>query len=247
MTARVTCEDVGVRFLFDRQRRVVTPALARFRRRGEETWGLRHVSLELGPGEAVALLGASGSGKTSLLRVLAGVFGADEGRVEVVGRIGALLSVESGLSSRLTGAENAALLAVLAGLTRRDARALVPAVRAESQLGAAFDRPVSSYSQGMRARLGYAVAELVRPEVLLLDEVLEALDHEFRDVVEARARAILDDGGIVLAAGHDHELLGRLCTRAVFLEQGTVRAAGAFAEVRDAYLAAAHHAEADGR
>ena len=103
-------------------------------------------------------------------------------------------------------------------------------------MGEAFDRPVSTYSQGMLARLGFAVAECLQPQLLLLDEVHEALDHEFRALVEARAAQILAGGGIVVAAGHDHELLGRLCGRALWLEDGRVRDDGPFEDVVAAYV-----------
>lgn len=236
MTALVRARGVGARFLFDRQRRVVTPALARLRRRGDETWGVRDVSFELGPGDAVALLGPSGSGKTTLLRLIAGVLAPDEGELEVRGRVGSLLSIEAGLMPTLTGRENARLLGVLAGMTRRESRAALAAVRERGQLGNAFDRPVSSYSQGMRARLGLTVAEELEPEILLLDEVHEALDHSFRTVIAAHARAIAGGGGIVVAAGHDHPLLRELCARALLVRAGALVAEGPFDEVRYAYL-----------
>jgi homopolymeric O-antigen transport system ATP-binding protein len=229
-------EGVGVRFLFDRQRRGVTPALARLRRRGAETWGLRGVSFSIGPGESVALLGPSGSGKTTLLRVLAGVLAPDTGRLEVNGRVGSLLSTEAGLMPTLTGRENAALLGVLAGLTRSESDAALEGVQERSRLGEGFDRPVSTYSQGMRARLGLTVADEVEPRIVLLDEVHEALDHAFRAVIADRVQALLDAGGIALAAGHDHPLLERFCTRALLLREGRVLADGPFAEVRAAYL-----------
>ena len=176
MTAFMRAENVGVRFHFDRQRRVVTPTMARLRRRGATTWGLARVSFEIGPGESVALLGASGSGKTTLLRLMAGVLEPDSGSLEVGGRIGSLLSVDAGLMTPLTGRENSKLLGVLAGLSRGGSKAALEGVGERSRLGPAYDRPVSSYSQGMRARLGLTVAEETGPEVLVLDEVHEALD-----------------------------------------------------------------------
>jgi ABC-type polysaccharide/polyol phosphate transport system ATPase subunit len=236
VTPRVVASGLGIRFLFDHERRVVTPTLAKLRRRGAETWGLHGVDLDLRGGEGVALLGPSGSGKTTLLRVLGGIYVPDAGTLSITGRVASLLSVDAGLLSLLTGRENAQLLCVLAGETRRSAQAALADVHERSRLGASFDRPVSSYSQGMRARLGFAVAERSDPSILLLDEVHEALDHEFREIVRLRAEAILASGGIVVAAGHDHPLLEQICTRAILLDGGVVRAEGAFADVQRAYL-----------
>jgi lipopolysaccharide transport system ATP-binding protein len=234
----IRAENVGVRFLFDRQRNVVPPTLARLRRRGSETWGLRDVSFTFHAGDGVALIGPSGSGKTTLLRILAGILHPDAGRIEVDGRTASLLSIEAGLMPVLSGRENAELLAVLAGVPRRETRALLEDVKRRSGLGVSFERPVTSFSQGMRARLGFAVADATDPEILLLDEVHEALDHEFRTVVERRAKEMLDAGGIVVAAGHDHPMLERLCNRALLMRDGTMQQDGDFAEVQEHYLAA---------
>ncbi len=234
--ARVAAAELGVRFLFDRQNRVVTATLAGLRRRGSDTWGLRDVTFELQPGDAVALIGPSGSGKTTLLRTIAGILTPDQGRIDVDGQVASLLSIDAGLMPVLTGRENARLLGVLAGLPRAEARRRLGAVHERTGLGAEFDRPVSSYSQGMRARLGFAVAEQVEPSILLLDEVHEALDHEFRTIVEERAAETIRSGGIVVAAGHDHPMLERLCTRALLLEHGGLVRDGPFDQIQSAYL-----------
>jgi ABC-type polysaccharide/polyol phosphate transport system ATPase subunit len=236
MEASVAAENVGVHFLFDVRRRVVSPRMARLRRPGPSVWGLRGIDLAIEPGEGVALVGPSGSGKTTLLRVIARVLVPDEGRVAVRGRVGSLLAVQAGLLGYLTGRENALLLGVLYGLSRDQARAVLPRVKERSGIGEAYDLPVSTYSQGMMARLGFAVADELDPDVLLLDEVHEALDHDFRAVVEERARVIRDRGGIVVAAGHDHAELARLCDRAVWLDRGGVAADGPLDEVRAAYV-----------
>jgi len=238
MRAHIGCEGVGVRFQLDRARNVVTPAHAKLVRSGETVWGLESVTLDVKAGEAIALVGPSGSGKTTLLRVLAGVLPADRGTLEIRGRVGSLLAIDAGLLSRLTGEENAQLLAVLAGMTRREAAAAMPRIRVVSGLGAAFDRPVSAWSQGMRARLGFAVADCMRPDVLLLDEVHEALDHEFRAVIEERSHALKEAGGIVVAAGHDHGLLERVCERAVLMRDGIVVDDGPVERVATDYVAA---------
>jgi ABC-type polysaccharide/polyol phosphate transport system ATPase subunit len=237
VTPRIRAEALGIRFQFDRNRRVVTPNLARLRRRGTEAWGLRDVTFDAEPGEAIGLLGPSGAGKSTLLRVLAGVLVADAGHVTVTGEIASLLSVGAGLMAPLTGRENASLLGVLSGLTRGEATARLEDVRRRSGLEDAFERPVSSYSQGMRARLGFAAADLPWTDVLLLDEVHEALDHEFRAKVERQARTLIAAGGIVVAAGHDHPLLERICTRALLMRDGRVVEDGPFAEVQARYLA----------
>jgi ABC-2 type transport system ATP-binding protein len=236
----VRFDGVGVRFYFDRHHKVVTPVARRLRRHGSTKWGVRGVSFESAGGEGIALIGPSGSGKTTTLRLLARVYWPDEGRVVVRGRVASLLSIDAGLLHLLTGRENAMLLGALGGLSRRASRRALDSVRERSQLGDAFEQPVSTYSQGMRARLGFAVAEETDPQILLLDEVHEALDHQFREIVEQRARAIVEAGGVVVASGHDHGMLARLCTRAIWMHDGRIRDSGPFDAVQPRYLAAVH-------
>jgi lipopolysaccharide transport system ATP-binding protein len=235
-TASIHADGLGVRFLFDRYQRAVTPALALLRRATEETWGVHDLSFAIGSGEGVALIGPSGSGKTTLLRLIAGVYSPDTGRLDVNGRVGSLLSTEAGLLGLLTGRENASLLGVLAGLARAEAERQLDRIKDSTQLGDAFERPVLSYSEGMKARLGFAVAEHAGRDILVLDEVHEALDHEFRERVAERAAAVRAGGGIVVAAGHDHPLLATFCDRALWLRDGRVEADGEFDEVKRAYL-----------
>jgi ABC-type polysaccharide/polyol phosphate transport system ATPase subunit len=132
------------------------------------------------------------------------------------------------------------LLGVLGGLSRGESRRALGSVKERSGLGDAFEYPVSAYSQGMRARLGFATAEEVGPKVLLLDEVHEALDEEFRGVVQERARTLVDSGGVVVATGHDHPLLKRFCGRAIYLREGSIRAEGPFSDVQRMYLNDVH-------
>jgi lipopolysaccharide transport system ATP-binding protein len=238
----ILADRVGVQFLFDRHLRVVTPGEARLRGRGLTTWGLRDLTFEIDRGEGTALIGRSGSGKTTLLRVLAGVYTPDNGRIDIRGRVASLLSINGGLLDLLTGRENAVLLGVLGGRPRRSVVRTLEHVKERSGLGDAFERPVLTYSQGMRARLGIAVAEERGPQILILDEVHEALDHEFRHYLQERARAILDNGGVVVAAGHDHAMLASLCTRALWLDEGTLREHGPFDVVQPRYLEAVHGA-----
>jgi ABC-type polysaccharide/polyol phosphate transport system ATPase subunit len=214
----------------------MSPTMAKFRRGSGSTWALRDVSFVVRAGEGVALLGASGSGKSTLLRVMAGVLDPDEGSITTAARVGSLLSVQAGVMSLLTGRENAIFLGVLAGMTPKQARSQVEEVKRNSGLGGHFERLIASYSQGMRARLGLAIIERTEPRILLLDEIHEALDHEFRDHVDAYAHRILADGGTVVATGHDHPMLARLCERAMHLEGGALVADGPFLDVQRNYL-----------
>jgi ABC-type polysaccharide/polyol phosphate transport system ATPase subunit len=232
----IRAEEIGIRFTFDRHRRVVTPNTARFRSGTSTNWGIRGVSFSALGGEGIGLIGRSGSGKTTMLRTLAGVYVPDEGRLQVRGPVASLLAIDAGLLSLLTGRENALLLGVLGGLSRRQSKRALDAVKDRSGLGDAFEYPVSAYSQGMRARLGFAVAEEVEPRILLLDEVHEALDHEFRAIVQERAQTLIDAGGVVVATGHDHPMLETLCSRAIYLHHGSIRADGPFSEVQSMYL-----------
>jgi ABC-type polysaccharide/polyol phosphate transport system ATPase subunit len=236
LSASIDTRGVGIQFHFDRQRRVLTPTLARIRRGGPAPWALRGVELSAGPGEGIALVGRTGSGKTTLLRLLGGILAPDEGTLAVRGRVGTLLSPQAGLLGLLTGRENAELLGVLVGMSPREARAAVGPIREVSGLGDSFELPVSSYSEGMRARLGFAVAAQRDVDLLLLDEVHEAMDHEFRAVVAERADAVRAGGGIVVAAGHDHAVLGTMCDRAVWMDSGAVTRDGDFDAIVDMYV-----------
>ncbi len=140
------------------------------------------------------------------------------------GRVGSLLSTDGGLMPSLTGRENSLLLECWRGCRGQRAREALQSIKHRSGLGAAFEQPVSTYSQGMRARLGFAVIEQADPDVLLLDEVHEAIDESFRQQLEARVTEVRARGGIVVAAGHDHAELGRLCDRALMLDGSGMRA-----------------------
>jgi ABC-type polysaccharide/polyol phosphate transport system ATPase subunit len=227
----IEASGLGVRFQFDRLQRVVTPLAARLRRRGYSVWGLHDVDLSVSGGTSLALVGPSGSGKTTLLRVLAGVLAADAGSLRVASPVGALLATDAGLLPTLTGRENAALLAPLHGIPRHEVAGSIERAIAFSELGDSFDRPVSAWSQGMKARLGLAVAISGRPRVLLLDEVHEALDSDFRARLHDVVGEVLGRGGVVVAAGHDLTLLADLCGEAALLGAGTVRLRGTFGMV----------------
>lgn len=204
----------------------------------KEFWALRGIDFVAGPGDVVGIVGRNGSGKSTLLKTLAGICLADRGRVDVRGKVGCLLSFGVGFNANLSGRENIYLNGSILGLRQRDIDARFADIVEFSELGQFIDAPVRTYSAGMRARLGFSIAINIDPDVLLLDEVLSVGDSAFR----AKAGTILDRfrGGrkTVVLATHNMSLVRRVCTKAVWIEDGMVAAAGEPETVIEAYAEA---------
>ena len=196
---------------------------------------LDDVSMAAGHGDRVGIVGGNGAGKTTLLRVLAGVYEPTAGRVWRVGRVGSLLSVTQGLDGEATGRENIVTCGLLAGLSLEEVRERADEIAAFTELGDYLAMPVRSYSTGMRFRLGFAVCTSFEPEIVLMDEWMAVGDPTFLDKAYRRLDAFADGAGIVVLATQNRELLRRVCRTAVVLDAGRVRAAGAVADVVDAF------------
>jgi lipopolysaccharide transport system ATP-binding protein len=191
--------------------------------------------LEVRAGEAVALVGANGSGKSTVLRLLAGIYAPTEGVIRTRGRVTAVIELGAAFHPELTGAENVALSAAAIGLRGREITRLSPEIIAFADIGDFIDVPLKYYSSGMQARLAFAVATCVEPDILLLDEVLAVGDQSFRERCLDRLRGFHARGGTMLMVSHDLATIRDLCSRAVWLEHGRVRMAGEIDEVLDAY------------
>lgn len=198
-------------------------------------WALKGVDLDVGPGEAVGLMGRNGSGKSSLLRLLAGASDPDAGHLELQGRVGSLLDLGAGLHPEFTGAANARLQGLLQGLSERDLPAYLEGVRGFCELGAAWSLPCKGYSSGMTARLGFACAVTLDPQVLLVDEALAVGDAAFQLRCLQRIRGLMDNGTAVVLVSHQTETLRTFCERAVVLDQGLVAFDGPLAQASQAY------------
>jgi len=201
------------------------------------TFVLSDFDLRVARGESIALVGPNGSGKSTVLRLLAGIYAPTAGTVETRGRLGTVIELGAGFHPELTGAENVSLYAALLGIGRRGLAARYEEILEFAGIGDFISMPVKYYSSGMQARLAFAVAVSVEPDILLLDEALAVGDAEFRERSLERLRRFRARGGTLVAVSHDLESLGGLCSRALWLEGGRTVLDGEIGEVVAAYEA----------
>lgn len=201
-------------------------AAAKERADAKTLWALRDVSVTVRPGEMLGVIGANGAGKSTLLRLIGGVLSPDGGTVEVGGRIGGLLSLDTGFSDDLTGRENVYTSGVVAGLTRREVTERMDAIVAFAELAHAIDAPLRTYSTGMRLRLGFAVAVHTDPDVLLIDEALSVGDLAFQQKCLARIREYQSRGCALVLVSHSPAQVQQLCDTVLWLRQGRAVACG---------------------
>ena len=198
---------------------------------------LRGLSFAIERGERVALVGGNGAGKTTLLRTLAGIYDPVAGRLEVEGSIGSLIDPSAGMDPNSTGRENIMLRALYRGMDDADALEMAEEVGRFSGLGEFLDVPVRGYSAGMQVRLSFAMATVITPEVLLMDEWLLAGDADFMRRAQDRLGQLVEGADIMVLASHDMGVVREWCTRAIRLEGGRIVADGPVDEVVDAMAA----------
>lgn len=196
---------------------------------------LQNVSFSLEKGERLAIMGLNGAGKSTLLKVIAGVLKASEGKVTKVGRVVPLLELGAGFDSQYTGAENIFLYGAMLGYSKSFLKEKYQEIVDFADIGEFIDVPVKNYSSGMRARLGFAIATIVEPDILILDEVLAVGDAKFRKKSEQKIMDMFDKGVTVLFVSHTEQQVKRLCTRAILLENGHLTADGTVDEVVEKY------------
>lgn len=193
-----------------------TPAALR---RGE-FWAVEDVSFELRRGEALAVLGRNGAGKSTLLKMLSGLLKPDRGEIRLRGRVEALIELGTGFNPLLTGRENIEVGAAQHGLSRRRTQRLIEEVLDFSELEAAIDAPFQSYSSGMKARLAYAFAAKLGPDIFLIDEALAVGDHAFQRKCISHMRSYLETGGALLLVSHNVYQIQAVCQRGILLDHG---------------------------
>jgi ABC-type polysaccharide/polyol phosphate transport system ATPase subunit len=212
----------------------------RLRNRQAESWrwALSDVSFRAEPGESWALVGANGAGKSTLLKIISRVMYQTAGKLQIAGRVGALIEVRAGITPLLTGRENIYLTGSIMGLKRRDVARRFDEIVAFAELEEAVDRQVKYYSSGMQMRLGFAVAAHLQPDVLLVDEVLAVGDATFQQRCLDRIRAVLAEGTTLLFVSHDLAAVEATCNNGIWLHNGEVRTMGKIRDVLSAYRGA---------
>jgi lipopolysaccharide transport system ATP-binding protein len=184
---------------------------------------LSAVDLEFHAGDRVALVGHNGAGKTSLLRLLAGIYEPSTGSVEVQGRVSSFINLGMGMDLEATGRENIVLCGLMFGMQMEEIRRLAPEIEAFSGLGDFLDMPVRTYSSGMSMRLVFSIVTSVPAEIIVMDEWMSVGDAEFTVLAEQRLRALVDAASILVLATHDDSVVQKLCNLVVRMEHGEVR------------------------
>jgi len=240
----IILQDVGKRFDHERNKRGslrqwfirATGRKQRESRNGSSEFTIADVSFRVGAAESVAIVGDNGAGKSTLLRLMAGIYEPSRGRISRRGRVASVLELGAGFHKELNGAENLAMYAAGLGLSRTEFEARAAEMIAFADIGDVLHKPIKHYSTGMQARLALAVALSGSFDIILLDEALAVGDRSFRVKVEKRVDQYVAGGGTLVLASHSRELLQRVCTRALWLSHGRLKADGPLDTVVNAYM-----------
>ncbi|HYO20252.1 MAG TPA: ATP-binding cassette domain-containing protein [Dermatophilaceae bacterium] len=240
MSSVIEVETLGIEFYRSRRRRL---SLREMVLRGRSTaptstfWALRHVSFRVGPGEAVGLVGANGTGKSTLLKTIAGVLIPDEGSVRVAAGVAPLIELTGGFLGELTARENVYLTGGLHGLSRKEVDDRFDHIVdfAGPQVQKGLDMPFRHFSSGMQVRLGFSLVTTLDEPIILVDEVLAVGDQAFREKCYQRMEGLLDDGRTLFLVSHSQADLTRFCTRGIYLRGGEMVADGSMSEVLKTY------------
>ncbi len=202
----------------------------------EEVWALKDVSFDIRHGEAIGIIGRNGAGKSTLLKILSRITDPSAGRVTIKGRVASLLEVGSGFHPELTGRENIYLNGAILGMTRREIRRKFDEMVAFAEVEKFLDTPVKRYSSGMYVRLAFSVAAHLEPKILVVDEVLAVGDAAFQKKCLGKMEDVAQAGRTVLFVSHNMGAIRQLCTRGIYLANGTVEGMGEISSIVDTYV-----------
>ncbi len=190
--------------------------------RKDEFWALQNVNFELRKGETLGIIGTNGSGKSTLLRLLTGILPPDQGKIEVTGSVGALIAVGAGFHPHMTGRENIYLNGTILGMNRQQIDERFDEIIDFADIGEFIDAPISTYSSGMKVRLGFSVAVHVKPDILLVDEILSVGDLSFRNKSLRKMQEYRAQANAIIFISHNLEQVRMLCDRLIILNKGEV-------------------------
>lgn len=202
----------------------------------QEFLALKDVSFQVREGEAWALIGTNGSGKSTMLKAISGIMKPYKGSITVDGTVAPLIELGAGFDNDMTARENIFLNGCILGHTEKFMADHFDEIVEFAEIGQFLDSPIKNYSSGMRARLGFAIATMVKPDILIVDEVLAVGDYKFRQKCEKRMQEMLKGGTTLLFVSHNIEEVRRLCTHAIWIDKGVARMQGDVNEVCDAYM-----------
>jgi len=203
----------------------------------QEFLAVKDVSFQVRKGEAWALIGTNGSGKSTMLKAISGIIKPYKGSIKVNGSVAPLIELGAGFDGECTARENIFLNGCLLGHSEKYMREHFDEIVDFAELHQFLDSPIKNYSSGMRARLGFAIATMVKPDILIVDEVLGVGDYKFQQKCTKRMRELLDGGTTLLFVSHNTQIVRNLCDHAIWIEKGEPRMIGEVNAVCDAYIA----------
>jgi ABC-type polysaccharide/polyol phosphate transport system ATPase subunit len=240
--AAIACIDVWKQYYFYAHRprklkeAIFDAVMLRRRATDDEVYAIRDFNLTVCPGETVGVVGHNGAGKSTLLKLLSRIHRPTRGSVTINGRLSAIIELGAGFHEDLTGRENVYLAASFLGLRKHEVDRLYDRIVDFAELAEHMETPVKYFSSGMQARLGFAIAISVNPDVLLIDEVLAVGDQDFQPKCKDAIRKFQNDGKAILLVSHDLEAIKSICTRAIWLKHGQICADGDPTETVVTYL-----------
>ena len=238
MTVAISVKDIGVSFRRNRKRNFSIREMLLQQKNTSpkgDFWALRNINFEIKAGEAVGLMGANGQGKSTLLRLIAGVLLPDEGSVTVNGGVAPLIELTGGLKSDLTARDNIALVAGLHGLSRSEVRKRFDSIVEFAEIGDFLDTPVRHFSSGMKIRLGFSIVTSIDEPIILVDEALAVGDAAFKEKCYIRMKDLLNQGKTLFLVSHKEKDLKEFCTRGLYLKNGTLAVDGTLSQALSAY------------
>ena len=232
--------------LYHERNRYIKAALLRGRRaKYEEFWALKDVSFEVAHGATLGIIGSNGSGKTTMLKCLTGIYTPEKGMIKVDGKLAALLELGAGFHPELTGAENIFLNGSILGMSKRDVQNKFASIVEFAGLEKFINTPVKNFSSGMVVRLGFSIASHVEPEILLIDEILSVGDQDFQRKSSEKIEEFRREGRTIVVVSHSLGLVQQLCKEVIWLDKGQIRQSGPAAEVIAAYTGGSYQPQTD--